>query len=117
MVLLDLPYSGEYFLSFFQEANIKPNIAERTRDMSVLRSLVANGFGFSIVNIRPLNSLSPDGKKLIFIPLSGNVRPMRLGLLKTRMEKETNTMGAFIKHCEQAVKSGMLPGLCLQESD
>lgn len=82
MVLLDLPFSGEYFLSFFRDANIKPNIAERTADMSVMRSLVANGFGFSIANIRPLNVLSPDGKKLIFVPLAGELRPMRLGLLR-----------------------------------
>jgi len=112
MVLLDLPFSGEYFLSFFRDANIKPNIAERTADMSVMRSLVANGFGFSIANIRPLNVLSPDGKKLIFVPLAGELRPMRLGLLRARAENETNTSKAFIEHCAQAVRSGTLPGLC-----
>lgn len=112
MVLLDLPFSGEYFLSFFRDANIKPNIAERTADMSVMRSLVANGFGFSIANIRPLNVLSPDGKKLIFVPLAGELRPMRLGLLRARSENETNTSKAFIEHCAQAVRSGTLPGLC-----
>ena len=111
MVLLDLPFSGEYFLSFFHEANITPNIAERTADMSVMRSLVANGFGFSIANIRPLNLLSPDGRKLIFVPLAGDVRPMRLGLLRVRAENETNTTKAFIEHCRQAVESGSLPGL------
>ncbi|WP_170348685.1 MULTISPECIES: LysR substrate-binding domain-containing protein [Ruegeria] len=117
MVLLDLPFSGEYFLSFFREANIKPNIAERTADMSVMRSLVANGFGFSIANIRPLNSLSPDGKKLIFVPLAGEVRPMRLGLLRARAENETNTLKTFVDHCAHAVKSGTLPGLCIPEKE
>ncbi len=116
MVLLDLPYSGEYFLSFFRDANIKPNIAERTGDMSIMRSLVANGFGFSIANIRPLNVLSPDGKKLIFIPLAGDLRPMRLGLLRARAETETNTAKAFVQHCEQEVKSGTLPGLCARNA-
>ncbi|WP_170394034.1 LysR substrate-binding domain-containing protein [Ruegeria arenilitoris] len=117
MVLLDLPFSGEYFLSFFREANIKPNIAERTADMSVMRSLVANGFGFSIANIRPLNSLSPDGKKLVFVPLAGEVRPMRLGLLRARAENETNTLKTFVDHCAHAVKSGTLPGLCIPEKE
>ncbi|WP_170358443.1 LysR substrate-binding domain-containing protein [Ruegeria arenilitoris] len=117
MVLLDLPFSGEYFLSFFREANIKPNIAERTADMSVMRSLVANGFGFSIANIRPMNSLSPDGKKLIFVPLAGEVRPMRLGLLRARAENETNTLKTFVDHCAHAVKSGTLPGLCIPENE
>jgi len=112
MVLLDLPFSGEYFLSFFREANIKPHIAERTGDMSVMRSLVANRFGFSIANIRPLNTLSPDGKKLIFVPLSGELRPMCLGLLRARAETETTTCTAFMDHCAQAVETGSLPGLC-----
>jgi DNA-binding transcriptional LysR family regulator len=111
MVLLDLPFSGEYFLSFFREANIKPNIAERTADMSVMRSLVANGFGFSIANIRPSNTLSPDGKKLVYVSLAGGLRPLRLGLLRARAENETNTLKAFVEHCSRAVKSRALPGL------
>ncbi|WP_164660095.1 LysR substrate-binding domain-containing protein [Tropicibacter sp. Alg240-R139] len=111
MVLLDLPYSSDYFLSFFRAADIKPNVAERTNDMSVMRSMVANGFGFSIANVRPLNNLSPDGKKLLFVPLSGDVRPMKFGLLKAKIENETNTMAAFIKHCKTTVENGNLPFL------
>ena len=117
MVLLDLPFSDEYFLSFFRKANIKPNIAERTADMSVMRSLVANDFGFSIANIRPLNARSPDGKKLIFVPLTGDVRPMQLGLLRARGENETNTLQAFVEHCIQAVNSGSLPGLVATDEE
>ncbi|MBO9451958.1 LysR family transcriptional regulator [Tropicibacter sp. R16_0] len=117
MVLLDLPFSGEYFLSFFRDENIKPIIEERTADMSVMRSMVANGFGFSIANIRPLNTLSPDGKKLIFVPLAGDVRPMRLGLLQARAENETNTLKAFVEHCTQAVQSGALPGLYAMDAE
>lgn len=111
MVLLDLPFSGEYFLSFFRAANIKPMIAERTENMSVMRSLVANGFGFSIANIRPANALSPDGKRLAYVPLAGEVRPMRLGLLRARSENETSTAKAFTEFCAQTVEAGQFPGL------
>lgn len=111
MVLLDLPYSGEYFLSFYRAAQIKPRIAERTADMSVMRSLVANGFGISFANIRPPHERSPDGKKLVFVPLAGDVRPMQLGLLSARMSNETSTLAAFIDHCREAVQAGTLPGL------
>lgn len=117
MVLLDLPYSGDYFLSLFKHLNMKPRIAERTPDMSVMRSMVANGFGFSIANMRPLNQRSPDGKKLIFVPLTGETRPLQLGLLKTRNENETPIIEAFVRHCVEAVKTGHLPGLsCPQPS-
>ncbi|MCV6594098.1 MAG: LysR substrate-binding domain-containing protein [Silicimonas sp.] len=111
MVLLDLPYSGEYFLSFYRQAEIKPKIAERTADMSVMRSLVANGFGISFANIRPPHERSPDGKKLVFVPLAGDVRPMQLGLLTARLSNETSTLSAFMAHCAEAVQAGELPGL------
>ena len=37
MVLLDLPLSSDYFLSFFRLSGLRPLIAERTRDMAVMR--------------------------------------------------------------------------------
>ncbi|MEP1768879.1 MAG: LysR family transcriptional regulator [Sulfitobacter sp.] len=111
MVLLDLPYSSEYFLSFFGETGAKPQVAERTRDMAVMRSLVANGFGFSIANVRPLNDLSPDGKPLRFIPLKGDLRPMQLGLLTSPDAESANVIRTFITHCKSEHLDGHIPGL------
>jgi DNA-binding transcriptional LysR family regulator len=111
MVLLDLPLSSEYFLSFFSERGLKPKIAERTRDMGVVRSLVANGFGYSILNIRPLSDRSPDGGKLAFIPLKGEVRPMRMGLITARGAGGTSTVKAFVKHCQDIINQDSVPGM------
>ena len=111
MVLLDLPFSSDYFLSFFAEADTKPIIAERTRDMAVMRSLVANGFGYSIANVRPLNDRSPDGQPLKFIPLAGPVRPMRLGLLMANAAATAGVVRTFADHCAERLKDGALPGL------
>lgn len=100
MVLLDLPHSAEYFLSFFTEAGLRANVAERTRDMAVMRGLVANGFGYSIVNVRPLNDLAPDGKPMRFIPLSGGKRPMKLGVLTNIGSDRTQLHKAFLTHAQ-----------------
>lgn len=97
MVLLDLPHSADYFLSFFANAGLRANITERTRDMAVMRGLVANGFGYSIVNMRPLYDLAPDGKPLRFIPLKGRPRPMKLGLLTGGTDR-TQLHKAFLDH-------------------
>lgn len=113
MILLDLPFSSEYFLSFFGATGNKPNIAERTRDMAVMRSLVANGFGFSIANVRPLNDLSPDGKPLHFVPLDGNARAMKMGLLSSRDAGRVNIIRTFIEHCKSEHQGGLIPGLNL----
>lgn len=111
MVLLDLPLSADYFLSFFDEIGVKPRVVERTRDMAVMRSLVANGFGYSIANVRPLNPLSPDGKPLRFIPIRGAARPMQMGLLMARDVEKSSAVRAFLTHCRDAVVEGSLPGL------
>ncbi|MDG2340089.1 MAG: LysR family transcriptional regulator [Paracoccaceae bacterium] len=110
MVLLDLPFSSDYFLSFFDDVGAKPIIAERTRDMAVMRSLVANGFGYSIANVRPLSNRSPDGKPLVFIPLVGRVRPMRMGLLMANDAVSANVIRAFVEHSKTLAESEHLLG-------
>ncbi len=110
MVLLDLPFSSDYFLSFFANSDVKPNIAERTRDMAVMRGLVANGFGYSIANVRPRNDQSPDGKQLKFIPLVGGTRSMRMGLLMSNDADRTNVVRAFVEHCKTRNAQDGLPG-------
>lgn len=101
MVLLDLPYSREYFLSAFQ--GLRPKIAERTGDIAVMRSMVANGFGYGIANMRPLNAMSPDGKLLVFVPLLGDIRALTMGIALPNAEHRTLTVQAFIDHCRRFV--------------
>lgn len=112
MVLLDLPHSCEYFLSFFADAGLQANIAERTRDMAVMRGLVANGFGYSIVNTRPLNDQAPDGRRLRFVPMTGNLRPMVLGILWGPGREKTRLQSAFLEHANEWItdRSDLLPG-------
>ncbi len=101
MVLLDLPLSAGYFLSFFEKTGINPVIAQRSRDMAVVRSLVANNFGYSIANIKPMSNRAPDGKALHFVPLTGPVPPMRMGLIYANSRHISPTIQAFIKLCEE----------------
>ncbi len=117
MVLLDLPYSSEYFLSFFVTAGVPAVVAERTRDMAVMRSLVANGFGFSIANVPFLNNHAPDGKPLHYIPIRGKVRPMRMGLLMPTDADQSSVIRAFVSHCRQQYQTGAFPGLVPTAAD
>lgn len=109
MVLLDLPYSTDYFLSFFTAA--KPRIAERTRDMGVMRAMVANGFGYSIANIRLGSDRAPDGARLVFVPLETTRPPMRMGLILPAQAAPRRTVAAFVDHCRATVTDAVLPGL------
>lgn len=109
MVLLDLPYSTDYFLSFFTTR--KPRIAERTRDMGVMRAMVANGFGYSIANIRLGSDRAPDGRKLVFVPLEAPLPAMRMGLILPAGSAQRRTVSAFADHCRATVTDAVLPGL------
>lgn len=115
MVLLDLPISSEYFLSFFDKVGQRPKIVERTRDMAVMRSLVANGFGFGIANIRPHSDLSPDGRQLRFVPLEGALRPMCLGLILPQGARRVLTVSTFVEHTKQVIATWGYPGAPIAE--
>ncbi|WP_062228509.1 LysR family transcriptional regulator [Aureimonas frigidaquae] len=111
MVLLDMPHSSDYFLSLFRGLGQRPRIAERTGEISIQRSLVANGFGFGINNMRTVSDISMDGKQLKFIPLHTPVPPLQLGIALSRAAHVSRTIQAFIDHCHEAADAGNLPGL------
>lgn len=111
MVLLDLPLSSDYFLSFFQAAGVRPRIVERTRDLAVMQSLVGNGFGYSIANLRPVSNRSPDGRPLHVIPLRGPVKPMRMGLLSVAGGRASPAIRAFVDHCREVLPGRIVPDL------
>ncbi|WP_313194015.1 LysR family transcriptional regulator [Shinella zoogloeoides] len=104
MILLDLPHSSAYFLSLFRDAGLTPHVAERTRDMSVMRAMVANRFGYSIANIRPVSTYAPDGSRLAFVPLTGNLRPMRMGILSMADANPALTVRRFIDFCGETIR-------------
>ncbi|RYD82538.1 MAG: LysR family transcriptional regulator, partial [Sphingomonadales bacterium] len=105
MILLDLPFSATYFLSLFRDAGLNPRIVERTRDMSVMRAMVANRFGYSIANIRPIPDHALDGGRLISVPLSGNLRPMHMGLISMRDASPALTVRRFVDVCVERVRA------------
>lgn len=111
MVLLDLPISRDYFLSMFQTRGLRPLIAERTSEMPILFSLVANGYGYTLANIRPRTSLAPDGRELRCIAIDGDFRPMILGLATMRSERKSRILAAFREHCRTSIDDRNIPGM------
>jgi DNA-binding transcriptional LysR family regulator len=102
MVLLDLPFSTGYFLQLFQPHGLRPDVVERTRDIGVMRAMVANGFGYGLANIRPQARLAPDGRPLITVPLHG-ASVLHLGLVLAEGAMAAQTLRAFVDHCRRMV--------------
>lgn len=104
MVMLDLPLSRDYFLSLFHQAGLRPLIGETASDMGVMRSMVANGFGYGLANLRPQNEQSPEGLPLKTIPLEGEYRPVTIGIGSMRSDYTSAVMNAFLEHCHTSFK-------------
>ena len=111
MVLLDLPVSVDYFHAFFAAAGVQARVAERTRDLTVMHGLVANGFGYSIANIRPAADRAADGRPLVYVPLAGKVRPLRMGLVVPAGAGTSLTVRAFEDHARATISHQNTPGL------
>jgi DNA-binding transcriptional LysR family regulator len=110
-ILLDLPLSDTYFMSLFDSHNLKPNIYARTRHIEVQRGLVANGYGYSLANVRPVNNKSLDGSSLKYVPLRGSNPGLTLGIATLRNIKKTIVVDIFSQFCQQQINTDNIPGM------
>jgi DNA-binding transcriptional LysR family regulator len=111
LVLLDLPHSREYFRSLFMADAVTPTVAHRSKQPEAIRTLVANGYGYTIVNARPLLDRALDGRPLRAVPLAGAPRPMRLGVAWLAGARPTRVVTGFLEHCRRTVADSGVPGL------
>jgi DNA-binding transcriptional LysR family regulator len=111
LILLDLPLSREYFLALFMKEGLEPTIAMRSAHQDVVRTTVANGHGYSLANVRPRSDLALDGRRVVRVPLSGDQRPMRVGLATLSRRVKSRLISAFEAHCRAIVSEAHIPGM------
>jgi DNA-binding transcriptional LysR family regulator len=99
LVLLGLPESRSHFLSIFAETGIEPNIAYETSSFEMVRGLVANGYGYSLLHSRAPHHRALDGSPLVSIPLSEPQREMHMGLARLATSRPTRIALAFAEVC------------------
>ena len=99
LILLDLPLSREYFLSLFLAHGLQPTVARRSPNSEVIRSMVANGFGYTLVNIRPGIGRALDGRGFTVLPLREPARPLHAGLATMASARQPRSVEAFREHC------------------
>jgi DNA-binding transcriptional LysR family regulator len=75
-ILLDLPYSREYFLALLGSVGLEPEIRHRTPSFETVRAMVAHGHGFSILNQQPAHALAYDGGVVAAVQISDPVDPL-----------------------------------------
>ena len=73
VLLINLPQSREYFLSLFREAAVVPTVTYELTSIEMIRSMVANGHGVSVLTTRPVTDKTHDGKRLACKRIKGRM--------------------------------------------
>ena len=109
MILLDLPKSGEYYLSLFDIAQISPKIAHRTTSPEVARVMVAHGLGYSILAMPTRHTFAIDGTEFAVKPLAGALPNLCVGMLATTETASSHTYDCVRKVAKTALAQLLLP--------
>jgi len=111
MILLDLPFSTQYFNSLFESKNLNVNVHARSGNQEVVRAMVANGYGYTIANVRPKSLAALDGRKLKAIKLTGRHKPVKIGIMTLIQPHKPLLLTAFESHCRKLINERRIPGM------
>ena len=73
--------------------------------------MVANNLGYTILNVRPKNNYSLDGKRLVRLRIAGEHRPMKIGLATAKNANLNTVSQAFISRCKAFLSDQYIPGM------
>ncbi|MGF7244126.1 DNA-binding transcriptional LysR family regulator [Pseudomonas oryzihabitans] len=99
MILLDTQPSRSYFVSIFTECGLTPNITFSSPSIEMVRGMVAQGFGFSVLVTKPYSNYSYDGKEVACVPLAETVTGSGLSAAWLRRAQLTRPAQLFVEHC------------------
>jgi DNA-binding transcriptional LysR family regulator len=111
LILLDLPISREYLLGLFLRADLSPHVSWRSPHPEVIRSMVANGFGYALFNARPKSLHAMDGRRVYPVRLAGTHPPAVLGLASLKGHNSSRLVQAFAAHCREQITARHIPGM------
>jgi len=112
-VLLDLPFTSEYYRNLLESAGINPPIVATATTTEMVRSLVGTNAGIAILNMQPRINTSYTGEEVVAIPLAPPTRPLNLvlGYIPGNPRRLVNT---FISQCRSYFASAAAQQLIIQ---
>ena len=106
MIMLDLPYTRDYFFSLFRARGLEPDVAHSTRSSEIAKALVECDFGFTLLNIRPRNYSSKDSRYSV-VPISDSSDVPIFGISTTGNLRQPKNVRSFIKICTKLRDDGI----------
>jgi len=99
----DVPPSGGYFRSIFDEVGLTPNVAYSSPSLEMVRSLVGQGLGYSVLATRPAADVTYDGNEIVTVPISDKVSTSTVVVAWSRQNQLTKQARALADFCKLAI--------------
>jgi DNA-binding transcriptional LysR family regulator len=113
MVLLDLPTTETYFRKVFADHDLSPQVVHRTKSSSVLRGLVASGFGYSILNIcGPTDRTGATG--YVARPITGRLDCPEFGVAYSPATRRASIVEAALSVARSLAEENAFDDLIMQ---
>jgi len=103
-ILLDIPKTRDYFMSLFAAVGVEPRIVHRARSAEMVRSMVANGFGYSLLNFWPPGRGSSNNPP-IYRPLTDEVPLSYLIAARPHKCRSPQLIDDFLRHATPLIRS------------
>ena len=106
LVLLDQEHSREYFLKLFSSLGLQPNVAYWVSGYETVRSYVAMGLGYSVLNRRLPHDLTYTGKSVVPLQISDPVIPISIVVVYPKEMLMTRKARAFADLAGEILNDG-----------
>ncbi len=100
MVLLNAPPSRDYFLGMFEDAGVDVTVAYSSTSLEMVRGMVGQGLGFSVMPTKPAADVSYDGNVVVVRQLITDMHPPKLVLATRKGVGLSNAALEFTKQCQ-----------------
>ncbi|WP_347309920.1 LysR substrate-binding domain-containing protein [Defluviimonas sp. SAOS-178_SWC] len=98
-ILLNSKPAERYFLTLFDVVGIAPQIAHTAQSFEVVRSLVGQGRGYSILVTRPLSDMTYDGIRIHYRPLTDELPMQHMCTVRAPTSRLTRRCQTFQDIC------------------
>jgi DNA-binding transcriptional LysR family regulator len=99
MILLDAVPSKNYFITIFKEKGYHPEVAYSSPSIEMVRCMVGQGLGFSVLVTRPLCDMTYDGERLVQLDIEDEMPASTLIMAHLANNEPTRPTQLFMDYC------------------
>jgi DNA-binding transcriptional LysR family regulator len=111
LILHDAPIARDVVLALFREHGLTPRVTKRSSQLEFVRTLVANGEGYTLSHTSPRCEFASDGRHVLRKVLSIDHWPMQLGIAFGRNADLSPAQMAFEIYSRTVVSDRYVPGM------